>query len=70
MLRPQSRQGRFAAERLPKFEFGSLGKRSTLLERWQRSRTCRTFLTFHFIYIYRYFANKQLFFLIVNTLIH
>ena len=24
----------------------------------------------HFIYIYRYFANKQLFFLVVNTFIH
>ena len=28
MLRPQFRQGRFAAERLPGFELGSLGKRS------------------------------------------
>ena len=45
-------------------------ERSTRLERWQRSKTCQTFLTFHFIYIYRYLANKQLFSFIVNTFIH
>ena len=28
LLRPQSKQKRFAAERLPKFKFGNLGKRS------------------------------------------
>ena len=44
-------------------------ERSTHWERWQRSRTCQTFLTFT-SYIYRYFANRQLFFLIVNTFIH
>ena len=37
-------------------------ERSTRLELWQRSRTCQTFLTFHFIYIYRYFADKPFFF--------
>ena len=37
MLRPQFKQKRFAAERLPKFKFGNLGKRlkrSARLERW------------------------------------
>ena len=58
LLRPQSKQKRFAAKRLPKFELGNLGKRSG------------TFLKFHLIYIYRYFANKKLFFLTVNTFIH
>ena len=45
-------------------------ERSTRLERWQRSKTCQTFLTFHLIYIYRYLADKQLLFLTVNIFIH
>ena len=37
MLRPQFKQKKFTVERLPKFEFGNLGK---------RSRTFKTFNTF------------------------
>ena len=51
VLRPQSQTRKVCRERLPKFAFGNLGKRSARLERWQRSRTCQTFLTFHLIYM-------------------
>ena len=45
-------------------------ERSARLEHWQSSKTCQAFLTFQSIYICRYFADKQLLFLTVNTLIH
>ena len=54
-------------ERLPKFKFGSLGKR---WERSKRVRRSQTFLTFHPIYICRYLADRQLFFLAVKTFIY
>ena len=68
VLRPQFQTRKVCRERLPKFEFGSLGKRSERSNTLGTSgtlatfQTCQTFLTFHFIYIYRYFADKQLFF--------
>ena len=46
--------------------FNTLGTFGTLAT----SQTCQTFLTFYLIYICRYFADKQLFFLTVNTFIY
>ena len=69
----------FCRERLLKLKLGSLGKRwersNTLgtfgtSPRSRRVRRSLTFLTFHFIYIYRYLVNKQLLFLTINTFIH
>ena len=68
MLRPESKQKKFAAERLPKFKLGILGKHSIIFKIFNTFRTLATFqnvsdvpdVPFH-IYIYRYFANKQLF---------
>ena len=57
LLRPQSRQGRFAAGRLPDLA-------------WQPGQTSRDVPNVHFIYICRFFANRQLFSLAVNTFIH
>ena len=76
LLRSQFKQKRFAAERLPKFEFGSLGKRSKTFITFNTFGTLATFqdvsdvFNVHLIYICRYFADRQLLFLAVNTFIH
>ena len=43
MLRPQFKQGKFAAEHLLKFEFGNLGKRSKTFKTFNTFGTLATF---------------------------
>ena len=76
MLRPKFKQRKFAVKRLPKIVLGSLGKRPGTFKIFKTfgtlatSPTSQTSLASHFIYICRYFANKQFFFLAVNAFIH